>query len=135
MDELLKTVPLQTKGVKGAGAAATEIHHIASNKSRFWSTKFKELFDPAGIGLDDAINKIAVTGHNGGHGYYNLVVLNRLQNAVVGLDPSTLRYKRMLQRELLIMRREIADESSSLFGMLQSAASRAEDLLARRLAK
>jgi len=29
-----------------------------------------------------AINKIPVRGHQGGHGTYNLVVLNRLQNAV-----------------------------------------------------
>jgi hypothetical protein len=126
---------VQIKGLKGAGAAATEIHHIATNKSSFWSSRFKQLFDPAGIGLDDAINKIAVTGHNGGHGYYNLVILNRLQNAVAGLDPSKLRYKRMLRRELLVLRREIADESSSIFGILQSAASRSEEILARGFAR
>ncbi|RKH87789.1 hypothetical protein D7Y21_17610 [Corallococcus sp. AB045] len=49
-------------------------HHIASNKfwnatnrGGPWSPKFQEIFDKAGMSLDDAANKVSVPGHRGPH--------------------------------------------------------------------
>lgn len=135
IDDLVETGNVQIKTARGAGATNVDNHHIATNKSKFWSRLFKELFDPAGIGLDDVINKVKIPGHKGGHGFYNFVILQRLRSVLEGTNPLTQRYKRLLQRELLLIRRELLDESTALSGILKSASTLEEARLARSLAQ
>ena len=64
-------------------------HHIATNKwwdstnlGGPWSPKFQEIFDRAGMSLDDAANRVRVPGHKGPHPVeYHLEVFRRLQRA------------------------------------------------------
>ncbi|MBN8229850.1 AHH domain-containing protein [Corallococcus macrosporus] len=63
------------KGPVATGVDAKgQEHHIASNKfwnatnrGGPWSPKFQEIFDKAGMSLDDAANKVSVPGHRGPH--------------------------------------------------------------------
>ena len=135
LDDLVDSGNVQVKTAKGAGATNVDNHHIATNKSKFWGRLFKEVFDPARISLDDPINKVMIPGHKGGHGFYNYLILERLKDVVRGVNPNAQRYKRLLQRELLIIRRELLDESTALSGILRSASSLEEARLARRLAR
>ncbi|QDV42480.1 hypothetical protein Enr13x_23270 [Stieleria neptunia] len=135
LDDLVDSGNVQIKTAKGAGATNVDNHHIATNKSEFWGRLFKEVFDPARISLDDPINKVMIPGHKGGHGFYNYVILERLKDVVRGVNPNSQRYKRLLQRELLIIRRQLLDESTALSGILRSASSLEEARLARSLAR
>ncbi|RKG92452.1 AHH domain-containing protein [Corallococcus terminator] len=62
--------PPVASGVDGEGHE----HHIASNKwwsatnrGGPWSPKFQEIFERAGMSLDDPANKVRVPGHKGPH--------------------------------------------------------------------
>lgn len=71
-----------------------DVHHICSNKHKFWSDKFRDLFDKAGLGkfkngnkrkdiLNDPQNKIKVDGHKGPHAeQMHQQTFDRLQNAL-----------------------------------------------------
>ena len=135
LDDLVDSGNVQVKTAKGAGATNVDNHHIATNKSKFWGRLFSKIFNPAGIGLDDEINKVMIPGHKGGHGFYNLVIYRRLKQTVHGTASNTTRYKRLLQRELLRIRRELLDDSTSLSGLLKSAATHEEARLAKGLAR
>ena len=70
-----------------------------------WGKKFRSLFDPAGLGLDDAFNKVKIKGDSGGHGWYNEDVFERLSNAVASKSGTA--YRTALVRELMDLRWEV----------------------------
>lgn len=113
------------RGTSAAASAPVDVegheHHIATNKWKEathsggpWTPKFQEVFERAGMSLDDAANKVRVKGHQGPHPEeYHRKVFGRLNNA-------TLRCRSMQQcgeslvRELQKLAKEIATEGSEL---------------------
>jgi hypothetical protein len=81
----------------GGGAASTPVdaegpeHHIASDKFSTstqnggpWTPRYQELFDKAGMSLDDAANKVRVPGHKGPHPQeYHEEIFRRLRDATL----------------------------------------------------
>ncbi|WP_404365731.1 AHH domain-containing protein [Corallococcus coralloides] len=72
------------------GDAEGPVHHICTNKNLVstvsggpWTPACEEIFEKAGMTLEDAANKVRLKGHEGPHPeiYHNQVV-NRLQTAV-----------------------------------------------------
>ncbi|NNB88409.1 AHH domain-containing protein [Corallococcus exiguus] len=72
------------------GDAEGPVHHICTNKNKVstasggpWTPACEEIFEKAGMTLEDAANKVRLKGHEGPHPeiYHNQVV-NRLQTAV-----------------------------------------------------
>lgn len=67
-------------------------HHIASDKFSTstnnggpWTPRYQQLFDKAGLSLDDAANKVRVKGHKGPHPQaYHEEVFDRLKEATQG---------------------------------------------------
>lgn len=100
------------------------VHHLFANKNFKstvrggpWSPKFKDVFDEAGIDLDDAINKIAIPGHKGPHPEaYHRSVYDRLIAATKDLEGDA--YKRALELELLRIRLEALTPGSDLNKLL-----------------
>lgn len=90
-----------------------QIHHICTNKncvSPFsggpWTPRFRQIFDKAGMNLDDALNKIAVPGHKGPHPpEYHQAIFDRLTAATRGLNGDA--YRDALRQELGALGREI----------------------------
>jgi len=70
------------------------IHHLATNKNFKssvrggpWSPRFKEMFDKAGVDLDDIANKVRVPGHKGPHSKEShQYIYDRLGQATEGLE-------------------------------------------------
>lgn len=71
-------VAATAQNVSGAASRPVEVegpeHHIASDKFSTsannggpWTPRYQELFDKAGMSLDDAANKVRVPGHKGPH--------------------------------------------------------------------
>lgn len=66
-------------------------HHIASDKFSTsannggpWTPRYQELFDKAGMSLDDAANKVRVPGHKGPHPQeYHEEIFRRLRDATL----------------------------------------------------
>lgn len=68
--------------MSGFKDVAVQTHHIATKYGR-WGERFDELFKKAGIGMDDAINKMELPGHMGRHiEEYHTHVWNQLNNAI-----------------------------------------------------
>lgn len=75
------------------------IHHLATNKNDRsilsggpWTPRFRELFRKAGLGLEDAANKIRIPGHHGPHPEaYHQAVYRRLVEATEGLSGAAYR--------------------------------------------
>ena len=89
---------------------ASQIHHIATNKSiaSGWTAQYAQVFSKAGMTLDDAANKMVLTGHSGPHTEaYKQYVLTTLQNAVEGLSGAD--YKRALLEALDGLKKELAE--------------------------
>jgi hypothetical protein len=85
--------------------------------------------------LEHALNKIAVEGHQGPHGFYNLAVFDRLRSAVSGLTPNTAAYRTALQGELLRLRVDVLRSGTGgLHELLTSPASTGERMLAKLIA-
>lgn len=65
-------------------------HHLATNKWKDashsggpWTPKFEELFERAGMSLDDPANKVRINGHKGPHPQkYHEEVYERLRDAI-----------------------------------------------------
>jgi hypothetical protein len=86
-------------------AFESEIHHIATNKSKVFTPVFKEIFDIAGMELNDAENLVRLPGHSGGHTLnYRQYVLRRLQAAIRG------KTGRVYTRALVSALRELRSE-------------------------
>jgi hypothetical protein len=83
------------------------IHHIASNKDAVFRPKFEQLFNRAGVNLDNSPwNRMRLQGHVGPHGkYYNELIFDRL-NAAVGTKTGKAA-KTALIEELKAIRRDI----------------------------
>ncbi|WP_225412244.1 AHH domain-containing protein [Stigmatella hybrida] len=96
-------------------------HHIATNKwwdstslGGPWSPKFQKLFDRAGLSLDDAANKVRVSGHKGPHPQeYHAEVHQRLKDAM-GKCRSIQQCRDALVRELQTLAKEISTPGTQL---------------------
>ncbi len=109
------------------GAAARPVdaegpeHHIATDKwteathsGGPWTPKFQQLFEQAGMSLDDAANKVRVRGHVGPHPQeYHEEVHDRLRDAMKGCR-SMQQCREALTAELRRLAREIATEGTYL---------------------
>jgi hypothetical protein len=101
--------------------ADTEGHHIATNKNFVrgpqWSNKFKnDIFDPAGMDLDDPANIVDLPDHEGPHPQsYHQWVYNRLSNAIKGIDGQSKIYN-ALKSELQNIGGELLKNPSLLHG-------------------
>ncbi|WP_177241561.1 AHH domain-containing protein [Stigmatella aurantiaca] len=87
-----------TATAQSVGAAASKPvdtegpeHHIASDKFSTsthsggpWTPRYQELFDKAGMSLDDAANKVRIPGHKGPHPQeYHEEIFRRLRDATL----------------------------------------------------
>jgi hypothetical protein len=113
------------EGLRGAASSPVDAegpeHHIATDKwteathsGGPWTPRFQEIFDRAGMSLNDPANIVRIRGHKGPHPQeYHEEVFRRLNNA-------TLRSRTMQQcrealiRELQKLSKEIATEGSEL---------------------
>ncbi|MFY0562347.1 AHH domain-containing protein [Archangium lansingense] len=109
------------------GAAARPVdaegpeHHIATDKwteashsGGPWTPKFKQLFEQAGMSLDDPANKVRVRGHVGPHPQeYHEEVLDRLRDAMKGCR-SVQQCREGLTAELQRLAKAIATEGTHL---------------------
>jgi len=96
-------------------------HHIATDKwtdathsGGPWTPKFKQLFDQAGMSLDDPANKVRVRGHVGPHPQeYHEEVFDRLRDAMKG-SRSMQQCREALTAELRRLAKEITTEGTHL---------------------
>jgi hypothetical protein len=94
-----------------------ELHHVASDKAirSGWTAKFMDLFDKAGISLQDDANLVHVEGHTNAHGPdYHRVVYDRLNAAVAGKAAYSQEYKDALKGALYALKQDILREGSYL---------------------
>ncbi|MDH2431079.1 RHS repeat-associated core domain-containing protein [Pokkaliibacter sp. MBI-7] len=98
------------------------VHHICTNKNCIsaasggpWTPRFQEIFNKAGIGLDDAINKVAVPGHQGPHPEaYHSYVYKELLSATRGLEANTSAYQNAVTGTLDRIRMEATTVGSQV---------------------
>jgi hypothetical protein len=108
-----------------------EVHHIATvenEKSTLrggpWTQRFKQLFDKAGMSMEDPANKVSIKGHKGPHPEaYHKEVYRRLRDAT-STCRSTLDCRNALVTELRQMAQELTDGSSKLYKLLSEGAPR-----------
>ncbi|WP_164014836.1 AHH domain-containing protein [Pyxidicoccus trucidator] len=118
-------VAMTAQGAGGASAAVVAAggpeHHIATNKNSEsdvrggpWTPRFQEIFDRAGMSLDDAANRVHVPGHKGPHPReYHEEVFNRLDRVTARCR--TLEHcRKALTAELMRLAREISSQGSRL---------------------
>jgi hypothetical protein len=120
---------MAARAMGGAAAAPVDaqgqLHHIATDKwwdspnsEGPWSPRFKELFDKAGMSLDDPANIVRVKGHKGPHPKeYHRVIFRRLSDATEGCRTMQ-QCQKALKAELRDLAREIATEGSELNKLL-----------------
>ncbi len=118
-------VAATAQSMRGAAAGPVEAegpeHHIATDKwtdathsGGPWTPKFKQLFDQAGMSLDDPANKVRVKGHVGPHPQeYHEEVFDRLRDAMKGCR-SLQQCGEALTTELRRLAREISTEGTHL---------------------
>ena len=102
-----------TGGCAGAKGHGNEGHHIATNKNDKsdvfggpWTPRFRELFEKAGMSLDDPANIIYLIGHKGPHPeVYHQEIFDRLSQAV-----ATCRSRAECKRMLIDALDEIAGD-------------------------
>jgi hypothetical protein len=100
-------------------------HHIATVRNREsearggpWTQRFEELFEEAGLSLEDAANTVYLKGHYGPHPQaYHQTVLTRLRLATEGC-PDIATCRRLLTDELRSIAEEICTPGSMLNGLL-----------------
>ncbi|MCY1046792.1 AHH domain-containing protein [Corallococcus sp. bb12-1] len=104
-----------------SGALTVYEHHIATNKwweathnGGPWSPQFQELFDRAGMSLDDAANRVGIQGHKGPHPEaYHQEVLSRLRQAL-GRCRSMAQCREALTARLKQLASELRTEGTQL---------------------
>lgn len=114
-------VAMSAKGPNVPVPVEVRVHHIATNKwweathnGGPWSPRFQELFDRAGMSLDDEVNTVGVPGHQGPHPQqYHAAILQRLKKAL-GRCQSIAQCRNALTRELRILGREILQPGTDL---------------------
>jgi hypothetical protein len=107
-----------------ASARAIQEHHIATVKNLTssarggpWTPRFAEVFDRAGMSMEDAANRVPVPGHKGPHPQaYHEHVFERLNGATRGL--SGVPAESALRGELAGLRSQILLEGSFLNGLV-----------------
>lgn len=100
-------------------------HHIATVRNREsdvrggpWTPRFEELFEEAGMSLEDAANTVYLKGHYGPHPQaYHQTVFMRLRLATKGCS-DTATCRRLLTDELRRIAKEICTPGSMLNGLL-----------------
>ena len=93
----------------------TQLHHIASDKSKKYTHIFEEIFENAGMTLQDKANLISIEGHKGAHGSnYHEAILARLREAVKGLAAHSQEYKDALIKALGELKKDLARPGSYL---------------------
>ena len=108
-----------------------QVHHIATvenEKSTLrggpWTQRFKQIFDKAGMSLEDPANKVQLPGHKGPHPEaYHKEVYRRLRDATSTCQ-SLLDCRNALVTELRQMAQELTDRSSKLYKLLSEGAPR-----------
>ncbi|NRD56583.1 AHH domain-containing protein [Corallococcus exiguus] len=116
-------VAMSAKGRNVPVPVEVHEHHIATNKwweathnGGPWSPRFQELFDRAGMSLDDGANTVRVPGHKGPHPReYHETILRRLKTAL-GRCQSIAQCRNSLTKELQNLGREILQEGTDLHG-------------------
>ncbi|WP_426734762.1 AHH domain-containing protein [Myxococcus faecalis] len=96
-------------------------HHIASDKFSKstnnggpWTPRYQEIFDRAGMSLDDAANQVRIPGHKGPHPReYHEEVYERMDEATSSCK-SIERCREALTKILGMLAREISKEGSRL---------------------
>jgi len=118
-------VAATAQSMLGAGSRPVDAegpeHHIATDKwtdathsGGPWTPKFKQLFDQAGMSLDDPANKVRVRGHVGPHPQeYHEEVFDRLRDAMKG-SRSMQQCREALTAELRRLAKEITTEGTHL---------------------
>ena len=99
-----------------------QVHHICTDKNCVdaskggpWTPKFQELFDGAGMSLQDEANKVFVEGHKGPHPQeYHDAVFKRLEGAVRGIPENTPEYRQALNFALDKVKIEIDTPGTTL---------------------
>nr|WP_284668260.1 AHH domain-containing protein [Myxococcus sp. SDU36] len=112
------------RGVQGDPEG--EIHHICTNKNYKsdkeggpWTPRFREIFDKAGMSLNDPANLIRIKGHQGAHPReYHESVHGRLLEIVLGCRGVAM-CRRALERELAAIARELVKDGSKLRGLVR----------------
>ncbi|WP_434389610.1 AHH domain-containing protein [Melittangium boletus] len=108
-----------------------DVHHIATvenEKSTLrggpWTQRFKQIFDKAGMSMEDPANKVTIEGHKGPHPEaYHKEVYGRLREAT-STCRSPLGCRNALVTELRRMAQELTDRSSKLYKLLSEGAPR-----------
>jgi YD repeat-containing protein len=78
-------ITLATVGVGAVLSNAGEIHHIATVRHAEWTPLFEDLFESAGIDMEDVANKVRVADHFGPHPEaYHAYVYNYLLEQTAG---------------------------------------------------
>jgi hypothetical protein len=107
------------EGLSGAASRPVDMegreHHIATDKwteathsGGPWTPRFQEIFDRAGMSLNDPANKVRVRGHIGPHPQeYHEEVYRRLDEATTGCR-TVQRCRQGLEAELRALAEEIA---------------------------
>ncbi|WP_445370037.1 AHH domain-containing protein (plasmid) [Methylomonas sp. HW2-6] len=97
-----------TESVRDTLKRYGQLHHIATDKAikTGYTAQFKEIFDKAGMNLNDLTNKVLLEGHAGRHSpVYHDHVLERLQDTTRGLSGSN--YEKALRSELDALKQEL----------------------------
>ncbi|MDY7232838.1 AHH domain-containing protein [Hyalangium rubrum] len=112
-----------TMGASGSGGTSPciEKHHIATicnDKSTArggpWTPRFREIFDKAGMSMDDPVNKMPLPGHYGPHPErYHQIVLEELRGATLTCR-SIVECRRALTGALQKLAKQIATPGTEL---------------------
>ena len=108
-----------------------QVHHIATienQKSTLrggpWTQRFKQIFDKAGMSMENPANKVVLDGHKGPHPEaYHKEVYRRLRDAT-STCRSPLDCRNALVTELRHMAQELTDRSSKLYKLLSEGVPR-----------
>ncbi|MDC0708038.1 AHH domain-containing protein [Stigmatella sp. ncwal1] len=110
------------------GDAEGPVHHICTNKNMVsavsggpWTPICEEIFEKAGMNLEDVANKVRLNGHEGPHSeLYHQQVVSRLQ-AAVKVCKSTEACRAKLVNELAKIANELLTPGSELRGYIVKA--------------
>jgi A nuclease family of the HNH/ENDO VII superfamily with conserved AHH len=108
-----------------------EVHHIATVENEVstarggpWTQRFKQLFDKAGMSMEDPANKVQLPGHKGPHPQaYHEEVYRRLERATASCQ-NTQQCRVALVDQLRSLARELTDNDSMIYKLLTQGAAR-----------
>ncbi|MFY0563469.1 AHH domain-containing protein [Archangium lansingense] len=110
---------------KQVGGEEGDLHHIATVENKKsalrggpWTQRFEELFDKAGLSMENPANKVRVPGHKGPHPEeYHKEVFRRLRDATLDCR-KTEQCRDLLIQELRSLAKEILEKGSDLNKLL-----------------